>query len=65
MVPSNSPQSVFITSKSQIFRFSPIENMFGVIKRNLQDLEFEAKGINKARILTKAVLDQCYGFKTK
>ena len=31
--------------------------MFGVIKKNLCDLEFKAKGINKARILTKAVLD--------
>ena len=36
--------------------------MFGVIKRNLQDLEFKAKGIDKARVLTKAVLDQCYSF---
>ena len=46
-----------------IFRFSPIENMFGHIKRELRDLEIKGDSKLKPAKLAKAILDVCFHLK--
>ena len=53
LTPSNTPE------------FSPIENLFGYVKRTLSDFEFERgkKGMVKTRILAFEVMKVMFGVK--
>ena len=51
LTPSNTPE------------FSPIENMFGHIKRELRDLEIKGSAQSKPSKLSKAILDVCFNLK--
>ena len=53
LTPSNTPE------------FSPIENLFGYVKRTLSDFEFEKgkKGMVKTRILAFEVMKVMFGVK--